>query len=97
MNDNNKMIMYTRVYPPNKGGVEIVAKQYVEYFKKMNYTVEVICMDFNINKRIVKKELKNEKIIYVKPIINIQSVHISFIYIFILFYKYLISKKILCF
>ena len=59
----------------------------------MNYTVEVICMDFNINKRIVKKELKNEKIIYVKPIINIQSVHISFIYIFILFYKYLISKK----
>lgn len=90
----NRLIMFTRVYPPNKGGIEVVAELYTKYFMMNNYEVQVVSMLPNAKKKINKTKGKfNESITFIQPTICIQSVFISINYIFYCFLNYITSKK----
>ncbi len=81
--NSKEIIMLCRVYPPHRGGVEMVAEQHAQFFFKSGYNVKIICMDpaqkTNYMQRVGKY---NETIYSFKPTLKIQSVLLSFLYFF---------------
>lgn len=86
--------MLCRFYTPNKGGIEEVAEQHSLFYNKMGYKVNIICMDSSLKTGMCKRKGKfNENIYSFKPFLNLQSVLISFKYIFFSIYKLLKCNK----
>lgn len=73
--------MLVAYYPPTKGGVQIVAEQYSEFYSKLGYNVQIITNDSTqTHKKMTRTGKFGEKILSVKPNRTIQSVPLSFRY-----------------